>query len=375
MSRPALFVAGSTPIHQGENAMKEILKALAIHSRLFARCLAIAMYITGFQDVRKLLEAFAGAGKRLDRRSVRRLTLDIYFSELHYQISPEEYFLYQFEGKSGKERHAYIGCGEKNKLCAEIGDEKSRQTLANKYECYLFFKEFFGRDVIKVSGREDRAAFEAFLSKHRDFIVKPIDQSGGAGVYRMAADDTNIDGCFQKVLDSGPCVVEQCIEQVDEMAQFHPQSVNTIRIGTFYNAGGTKILFSIFRAGTGGAVVDNTAAGGIFASVNIANGKIQSDGYTMNRKIYQTHPDTGCVFHGFQIPYWKELLDVVVKAVQTFPQQNYICWDFALTNSGWVIIEANSRGEFEAYQVFFGGIRELFMKEFHEYKNYRGLKK
>lgn len=353
--------------------MKELLKALAVRSSLLAKCIAIAVYITGYQNLQQELDTFVDAGKRTDRRYIRGLMLDIYFSELYYQIAVEEYFWYQFEGKTDEERRTYIGEAEKNKLCDEIGDAKSRRTLADKYECYTYFKEFYGRDVIKVSSQEDRAVFEEFLSKHREFIVKPIDQSGGTGVYRIAVENMNASECFKKVIASAPCVVEQCVEQVHEMAQFHPQSVNTIRIGTFYNASGIKILFSIFRTGTGGAVADNSSMGGIFASVNIANGKIQSDGYTKDGKIYHTHPDTGCVFNGFQIPYWQDLLKAVFKSAQAFPQHNYICWDYALTNSGWVIIEANSRGEFTAYQVFLGGIRELFMKEFREYKNHKSM--
>lgn len=293
----------------------------------------------------------------------------------YYQISVEEYFWYQFEGKTDKERRTYIGWAEKNKLCAEIGDAESRQTLADKYECYLFFKEFFGRDVIKVSDQEDRAVFEEFVSKHKEFMVKPIDQSGGLGIYRIDAGSLDINKCFQRVLTSRPCVVEQCIDQVYEMALFHPQSVNTIRIATFNNVGRIKVLFSIFRTGVGDTVVDNTDKGGVFASVNIANGKIQSDGYAESGRVYRTHPDTGCVFHEFQVPRWEELLHVVFKVAQAFPQHNYICWDFALTYSGWVIVEANSKGAFSGYQTIVGGIRELFMKEFREYKKKRGGQK
>lgn len=349
--------------------MKAMIRALALHSRFFAKCVAIAAYIIGYPNIQQVLDTFVVAEKRTDRCYIRKLIVDILFSILYYQISSEEYFWYQFEGKNDKERRAYIGCGEKDRLCAEIGDAQSRHTLADKYECYTYFKEFYKRDVIKVSGQEDRAVFEDFLSKHREFIVKPIDQSGGSGIYRITVENMDVNECFQKVSASVPCVVEQCIEQVHEPAQFHPQSVNTVRIATFNNAGSIKFLFSIFRAGTGGAVADNTAVGGIFASVNIANGKIQSDGYTKSVKVYQAHPDTGCVFNGFQIPYWQDLLNIAVKAAQMFPRHNYICWDFALTKSGWIIIEANSRGEFAAYQIFFGGIREVFMKEFHEYKN------
>lgn len=353
----------------GGDCVKEMVKALAVHSSLFSKCIAIAVYITGYQNIQQVLETFVDAEKRADRRYIRRLMLDIYFGELYYRISPEEYFWYRFENKTDEERRAYIGYFEKNKLCEEIGDAASKKILADKYECYVFFKEFFGRDVLKVSGQEDQVAFEEFMSKHKEAIVKPIDQSGGLGIYRIAAGNMDVGECFQKVLAGGSCVVEQYIEQVPEMARFHPQSLNTIRIGTFYNTGGVKILFSIFRAGARGAIVDNSAAGGIFASINITNGKVQSDGYVEDGSVYQAHPDTACVFNGFQVPHWSDLLDIVIKAACSFPRHNYICWDFALTDSGWVMVEANSKGEFIGYQVSSGGIRELFMKEFRKYKN------
>lgn len=355
--------------------MKETIKAWAVHNKPLAKCLAIAKYIkyikrgNGYQEVQQVLETFVKAEKRTDRRYIQELTLDMFFSVFYYQVDMEEYFWYQFEGKTDSERRAYIGSIEKDRLCAEISDAKSRRTLADKYECYVFFKKFFGRDVIKVSGQEDKAVFEEFLSKHKKFIVKPLDWSEGKGIYCITAESMDVDKCFQKVLASSPCVVEQCIDQVYEMAQFHPQSVNTVRIATFNNAGRIKVLFSIFRTGIGSSVVDNTAQGGLFASVNIVNGRTQSDAYAGNGRVYQTHPDTGCVFDGFQVPYWSDLVHVAINAAQTFPQHNYICWDFALTNCGWVMVEANSRGNFLGYQMFSGGIREVFMKEFREYKN------
>lgn len=353
--------------------MKEAVKALAVHSRSLAKCLAITKYIIRgrhYQETRQVLETFVSTEKKADRHYMRRLTLDMLFSVFYYQVSREEYFLYHFEGKTDEERRAYIGDTEKNKLCAEIGDAESKKTLADKYECYVFFKEFFRRDVIKVSSQEDKAVFEEFLSKHKEFMVKPIDGSGGKGIYRIVAEGMAINECFQTVLASGSCVVEQCIEQAYELAQFHPQSVNTIRIATFNNAGNIKILFSIFRTGTGNTVVDNTDQGGVFASVNTENGKIESDAYAENGDIYQMHPDTGCVFNGFQVPHWSDLLHTTLKAAQSFPQHNYICWDFALTDSGWIIVEANSKGAM-LVQMISGGIRELFMKEFREYKKKR----
>lgn len=350
--------------------MKEKIRILAVHNRLLAKCIAFAIYIikgTSYQGAQQMLETFVMPEKRADRRYIRSLTLDIFFSIFYYQISLGEYFWYQFEGKTDEERCAYIGSTEKNTLCAEIGDVKSKRTLADKYECYLFFKEFFRRDVIKVSCQEDKTAFEEFLSEHKEFMVKPIDQSEGLGIYRIDAESMTSSECFQKVLASAPCVVEQCIDQIEVLARFHPQSVNTIRIATFNNNGRIKVLFSIFRTGTGNAVVDNSARGGVFASINIADGKIQSDGYVEYEGSCRTHPDTGCVFKGFQVPQWSDLLEIALKAARIFPQHSYISWDFALTDFGWVMVEANPRGDFAAYQVFLGGIRELFMNEFCEY--------
>ena len=236
--------------------MKKTVKALAVHSRTLAKCLAIAKYIKyinkckGYQNVQQTVETFVEAGKRMDRRYVRRLILDMFFSTFYYQISIKEFFWYRFEGKTDAERRAYIGSIEHSKLCDKIGDAENRQILADKYECYIFFKEFFGRDVIKVSRQEDQAVFEEFLSEHKEFVVKPIDQSEGLGIYRITAENININECFQKLFADGPCVVEECIDQTYELARFHPQSVNTIRIATFNNAGAIKVLFSIFRTGT-----------------------------------------------------------------------------------------------------------------------------
>ena len=103
-------------------------------------------------------------------------------------------------------------------------------------------------------------------------------------------------------------------------------------------------------------------------SVDPISGKIQSDGYSESGEVYQQHPDTGVVFKGYQIPRWQELIKIASMAAQKFPQHNYISWDLALTNSGWIMIEANYKGEFIGPQITNGGIRKVFMEEFDEYR-------
>ena len=69
------------------------------------------------------------------------------------------------------------------------------------------------------------------------------------------------------------------------------------------------------------------------------------------------HPVTGVAFKGFQIPFWVETIEMMKKAV---PEASYISnigWDVAITNSGPVIVEANTIPGFNTAQ--YRGFREI----------------
>lgn len=357
--------------------MKRAIEKMAVHSRLLAKSLAAAKYLKkgdSYRRARRIITDFCPIEKQCDRPYLRKLILDLIFSTIYHRISMLEYFLYRFEGKTETERHAYIGNIERLELCDQIGDIKAKKILLNKYDCYCFFQKYYGRDVIKISGPEDEKTFQAFFSEHEEIIIKPIDQSSGNGIYRVNGRVTGGKEAFQSLLPVGVCVIEEYIKQHVQLAQFHPQSVNTIRIATFCDAGMVEVLFAALRVGKGESIVDNAGAGGIFASVNTATGIIQSDGYAENGKVYQAHPETGRVFKGFQVPRWQELLDIALTAARMLPQQNYISWDLALTDCGWIMVEANYQGVFVITQMTEGGIRERFMRKFEVYKNAKNRK-
>ena len=352
--------------------MKQAVESLAVHSRLLAKSLAAAKYLKrgdSYKWSQQIIADLCPIEKQGDHNYIKRLTLDLIFCTIYHRIAMQEYFLYHFESKTEPERHAYIGNMERLELCDQIGNDETRDILNDKYKCYRSFQEFYGRDVIKLSGPKDKAVFDEFISKHKEFIVKPLDSGLGREVCRINCEKTNIDNWFQKKVAAGKTVVvEQCVEQAPELARFHPRSVNTIRVATFTNGSDTKILFTFFRTGRGTSVVDNGGAGGLLMSVDPISGKIQSDGYSESGEVYQQHPDTGVVFKGYQIPRWQELIKIASMAAQKFPQHNYISWDLALTNSGWIMIEANYKGEFIGPQITNGGIRKVFMEEFDEYR-------
>jgi len=91
--------------------------------------------------------------------------------------------------------------------------------------------------------------------------------------------------------------------------------------------------------------VDNAGAGGIICAVNADTG-ITFAAADEHGKRFALHPQTKHNLVGFQIPDWEEAKAFVCELAETVPDNRYTGWDIALTDSGWVLVEANRRGQF-----------------------------
>ena len=128
------------------------------------------------------------------------------------------------------------------------------------------------------------------------------------------------------------------------MSALHKESVNTVRVPAIICQGEVKIFHPFFRVGMGGAVVDNNGFGGIAASVDAETGIVYTRGLTKKGHWYIKHPDTNATIVGFQIPEWDALIELTKKLTFMVEGTRYIAWDFALTEKGWVVVEANALG-------------------------------
>ncbi|MBR5429855.1 MAG: hypothetical protein IK116_04930, partial [Firmicutes bacterium] len=95
---------------------------------------------------------------------------------------------------------------------------------------------------------------------------------GGHGIRRIdlnMSDDRDV--IWQQILENyGQVILEQPVIQAEEMARFHPQSVNTVRVVAMNKRDGSKeIIQTSVRLGTGESVVDN---GCLSASVDTETG-------------------------------------------------------------------------------------------------------
>ena len=136
------------------------------------------------------------------------------------------------------------------------------------------------------------------------------------------------------------------------MSSLCPSSVNTIRVvtissnshpvikGTDQYAG---IAYTALRVGAGGSIVDNFHSGGMCVGIDMETGKLCTDAADMEGNVYAAHPTTGTVFKGFELPYYKESLELILKTIEEKKIEGYLGWDIAITENGPVLIELNDR--------------------------------
>ncbi len=296
---------------------------------------------------------------------IRRLTEDILAVEDQYGLNPTEYFLFDLPNKTEEERAGFVGNKERNRINIALNrrDPESRLFFFDKYRAYSKFRPFYKRDVLFSEEENARERFLEFAGKHEKFVVKPVNGKVGQGVYAVdqGKDPIDPEAFFEEKLAGKECVIEEMIVQAPEMAKFHPESVNTVRIVTWLEEEEVRIAYSLVRMGVGSSFVDNAGAGGVIAAVDPETGIIISEAKKENAKgSFERHPDTGEVIKGAQIPFWNDLIETAKALARSVPERRWVGWDLALDVQGWVLVEANHTPSFVGIQTTTGkGIRSI----------------
>lgn len=313
------------------------------------------------ENVEKAITDFLSEDELKDAAYVRNVKNDIIDSHISYGVTPMEYFLFDFRNESNERRAKYLCNKHKDKLMIDaIGFDKYNRELRDKFAFYQRFKEFFKRDVCKITGPEDKAEFIKFCDKHTGFIAKPMGGMCGIGCMIIKVEN-NSEELYENLSSKGSWIIEELIIQHESMAQWNSSSVNTVRLPSFMNSTGFHVMKPFFRSGRTGSVVDNAAQGGMFAIVDEKKGMLATDGMNESGETFKKHPDSGITFKGWQIPQWKELLETAEKAHKLLADHPYIGWDFAYTDKGWVLIEGDW-GQFLSEFSDHEGIKEKFEK-------------
>lgn len=301
-------------------------------------------------------EAFSGVSVSELSRIKRKMK----YGQILFDISFNDFFQCRCDQLSLFEMGKIVPYKQQKNLWKQINSKEAHDLLCDKWRTYLFFNEYFKRDIVLVTkDKEDDERFDCFVSRHPRFIVKPVGLNCGKGIQIVDAScEEHIKSQLLKQYADG-FVAEELIVQADSLSSFHPSSVNTLRINTVNYGDSIEVKWPCLRIGRCGSIVDNAGAGGVFGAIDVDTGRVVAASDEFHHS-FEMHPDTGLPLVGFVIPNWEEACDMAKKLALMIPDCRFVGWDLALTEKGWMMVEGNF-GPLLIYQIAKGkGIKKDF---------------
>lgn len=205
----------------------------------------------------------------------------------------------------------------------------------------------------------------------RAVFAKPIEGANGVGhfICEVTADGLRHAGRLYTLTDLvarmfedelfDDYLLQPVIEQHEVLRKLNAAAINTIRIDTFLLDGEVHHDGAVLRIGGGNACVDNWAAGGFLAKIDLETGALAATARSKGkygRQLIRAHPVTGVVLDGIRLPYWLDAKQLAARAARAVEPLRYVGWDIALTPQGPVLIEGNHPSDVSMLQDGVGGL-------------------
>ena len=278
------------------------------------------------------------------------LIRDMLYCLHRFGFSFQDYCIYGFVDRTLQCRKTFISDKLRYHYCDLLNAPFVEQMMTDKYECYQKYKKFYKREVLGCHNIDDEESFVSFANKHKRFIFKPLKEHSGHGIKIVSTSEIDARSFFAEMLAMGTFIVEELIEQGEEMAIMHPQSVNSLRVVTFVIKEEVNIIGVTWRIGVGDSVMDNAGSGGIYASVDFEHGFVQTDAINYKGEHYNVHPNTQVQIVGYKLPQWDEALSLIRDMATEVKGTTLVSWDIAYSKKGWLMVEANDNGDWSIIQ-------------------------
>lgn len=279
----------------------------------------------------------------------------LYYFKYLYRKNVENYSDYL----SNKEANSIVGSKKMhkpefkllfdNKLYFSFFSEKTEINTPKLIGYNLGKVFYYNNTPIQIDSKKALIKFfeEVFKSNNLEgLFFRPSSGYGGKDVFKLTKKNlTSEIGKRFELFFNDSFVHTEIIEQHEEINKIHSKSVSTLRIISLITPENkTEIISAFIRFGVGDSFVDNASSGGFLVGINLEDGTLKKNGYFLleyGGAVIDRHPNSGFVFEGFSVPFFKEACEEVINAVKILPNR-WIGWDVALTPNGPTIVEANS---------------------------------
>ncbi|MBK6732462.1 MAG: hexapeptide transferase [Bacteroidetes bacterium] len=292
----------------------------------------------------KKIRRFQKYVKNNYKKSYLSQTIDAIDSTFRYNISLLDYYYFKFFALKKSERLLYAGTGFMYEYQLKMNPKESRNILENKILFLKAYKTFTNRLSASIEEiKNNKNIAEELLSVHNYLLVlKTAMGQVGAEVEIVSTKDFNYETLLTYMIANNYDLIEQFIIQHDKLMALSPSGLNTIRVITQIKGSEVIIIGARLRISIN-SHVDNMAAGNAAAPIDLKTGKLFGSAVysDITKQDFTTHPITGIEIIGFQIPFWKETLEMITKAAAAHPENKSIGWDVAISNDGPQLVEGN----------------------------------
>jgi hypothetical protein len=212
-----------------------------------------------------------------------------------------------------------------------------------------------------VDGRWDGGSFEALARSlpDSDLFAKPADGGRGIGARRWLRaapgrwtdqEGREVEGdaivaSLARDSVSHPMILQRALRPHPALAALAPNAVSTVRFVTYEDAQGEpQALRASLRLPAGDAIVDNAHAGGMFAAIDLATGRLgkairrRPDGLLEPSEELNARPG----FAETLVDIWPAVLALALAAQRAAAPVPFLGWDIALSAEGPRLLEGNN---------------------------------
>ena len=298
-----------------------------------------------FESIKLCFEYRKDCRKKIEKHGITGKEASVIYRDmLHchrkFHSTPGEYFFYDFCNLSDRERRKFLLVYHQRTqyLLVTAGG----QNFSSKKRQYGLFPDLLKRKWVSVSEISCGELIH-FMRENGKVVFKPDIGSQGKGIF--AATSSRSDEEIAKIygdIKNENYICEEYIDQHPKMAEIDPISVNTVRVLTLNDKVKPEIIAAGLRTSGYGGICDNMSAGGIGAGVDTETGVVYTKGVDFGKNRFIYHPVSGEQIVGFNVPFWKETVELVLSAAKKLPDCAVIGWDIAYAADGPLMIEFNA---------------------------------
>lgn len=313
-----------------------------------------------------------------------------------FGIGPRFYSLYQLNTRPVKDWHEFIIDEKLKPLMRRLNSAHALNLAIDKW-AFRSHCVTLGLPCIPILARIDRReptgpllgneleAWKALLADAPERIfIKQIDGSWGEGAFsatRLADGNWSFDGrqgdlaalhqfCMQRLPEVRGWIVQPLVRNHQTLLKIMSgRALGTIRAVTWSAAGPAQMIYAMVRIPVGKNSADNFVhgtSGNLAAAIDNDSGRLavakgSSDPRWPMMCNVEKHPDTGNTITGTQVPYWREMVDLICRAHDSIEGLHTGGWDVAITDDGPVLVELNGTYDVDIIQSCFdrGVLTEL----------------